>query len=181
MEARLKTHYREKVIPEMMKTFSMKNSLQVPRLMKISVNVGIGKENKDAKAVEAVQKEIAAITGQKPVITRGKKSISAFSLRKGDICGITVTLRDARMYEFLDRLIMVALPRVRDFSGLNPNSFDGKGAYTFGLREQVIFPEVDYNSIYKVRGMNITLCTNAQKVEHARTLLKLMGLPLQEV
>jgi large subunit ribosomal protein L5 len=181
MEARLKTHYWEKVVPEMMKQFSLKNALQVPRLVKISINVGVGKENKDAKAIEAVQKEITAIAGQKPIVTRGKKSISAFGLRKGDICGVTVTLRSARMYEFLDRLIMVAFPRVRDFSGLNPDSFDGRGAYTFGLKEQMIFPEVDYNTIYKVRGLSVTICTSAQKVEHARALLKLMGLPLREV
>jgi len=180
MEVRLKTHYREKVVPEMMKRFALKNAMQVPRVTKISVNVGVGKENKDAKAIESVQKEIAAITGQKPIVTRGKKSISAFGLRKGDICGVTVTLRNARMYEFLDRFIMVALPRVRDFSGLNPNSFDGRGSYTIGIKEQLIFPEVDYNTIDKVRGLSVTICTNARNVEHARALLTLMGLPLRE-
>ncbi|HOJ31063.1 MAG TPA: 50S ribosomal protein L5 [bacterium] len=180
MEARLKILYREKVVPSMMEKFGFKNSHQVPCIQKVVINVGVGKDNKDAKAIESVQKELALISGQKPVITRGKKSISSFNLRKGDICGVMVTLRGQRMYEFLDRMITAALPRVKDFNGLNPDSFDDRGSYTLGIREQVIFPEVDYNTIYKVRGMNITICTNAKKVEHARELLKLMGLPLRE-
>lgn len=180
MEARLKILYREKVVPSMMEKFGFKNSHQVPCIQKVVINVGVGKDNKDAKAIESVQKELALISGQKPVITRGKKSISSFNLRKGDICGVMVTLRGQRMYEFLDRMITAALPRVKDFNGLNPDSFDDRGSYTLGIREQVIFPEVDYNTIYKVRGMNITICTNAKKVEHARELLKLIGLPLRE-
>ncbi len=180
MGPRLKTLYKEKVVPAMMEKFKFKNVYQVPRIKKIVVNVGVGRDNKDAKAIESVQKELALITGQKPVITRGKKSISSFSLRKGDICGVMVTLRGDRMYEFLDRLITAALPRVKDFNGLNPDSFDGRSSYTLGIKEQIIFPEVDYNSIYKVWGMNITICTNAKKVEYAREMLKLIGLPLKE-
>jgi len=180
MEARLKKLYEEKVVPEMMEKFGFKNKLQVPRIKKIVINMGIGRDNKDAKAIESAQKELAMISGQKPVITRAKKSISAFSLRKGDICGVMVTLRGNRMYEFLDRMITAALPRVKDFNGLSPNSFDQFGSYTIGIKEQVIFPEVDYNTIYKVRGMNVTICTDAKKVEHARALLKLIGLPIRE-
>ncbi|MGB9642200.1 MAG: 50S ribosomal protein L5 [Candidatus Ratteibacteria bacterium] len=180
MEPRLKVLYREKVIPAMMEKFGFKNQHQVPRIQKIVINVGVGKDNKDAKAIESAQKELALISGQKPVITRGKKSISSFNLRKGDICGVMVTLRGQRMYEFLDRMITAALPRVKDFNGLNLNSFDGHGSYTLGIREQVIFPEVDYNTIYKVRGMNITICTNAKNIEQARELLKLIGLPIRE-
>ncbi|MCM8758703.1 MAG: 50S ribosomal protein L5 [Candidatus Omnitrophica bacterium] len=180
MEPRLKKLYKEKIVPAMIEKFGFKNPLQVPRLKKIVINVGVGRDNKDAKAIESVQKELALISGQKPVITRGKKSISAFNLRRGDICGVMVTLRGDRMYEFLDRMITAALPRVKDFSGLPPNSFDGKSSYTIGIKEQVIFPEVDYNTIYKVRGMNVTICTDAKKVEHARELLKLIGLPIRE-
>lgn len=180
MEARLKKFYKENVVSEMMKKFKFTNKMQVPRIQKIVINAGVGKDNKDAKAIESVQKEISLISGQKPVITRGKKSISAFSLRKGDICGVMVTLRGERMYEFLDRMITAALPRVKDFNGLSPDSFDQQASYTIGIKEQVIFPEVDYNTIYKVRGMNITICTNAKKVEHSRELLKLMGLPIRE-
>ncbi|MCM8805916.1 MAG: 50S ribosomal protein L5 [Candidatus Omnitrophica bacterium] len=180
MEARLKKLYEEKVVPEMMEKFGFKNKLQVPRIKKIVINMGIGRDNKDAKAIESAQKELAMISGQKPVITRAKKSISAFSLRKGDICGVMVTLRGNRMYEFLDRMITAALPRVKDFNGLSPNSFDQFGSYTIGIKEQVIFPEVDYNTIYKVRGMNVTISTDAKKVEHARALLKLIGLPIRE-
>jgi large subunit ribosomal protein L5 len=181
MEPRLKKHYREKACPAMMQKFGFKNPLQVPRLVKITVNVGVGRDNKDAKAIEAVQKEISLITGQKPILTRGKKSISAFNLRKGDICGVMTTLRGARMYEFLDRFITVAIPRIKDFNGLEPNSFDGRGSYTIGVKEQVIFPEVDYNAIYKPYGMNITITTNTSNVEWARHLLRLMGLPIREV
>ncbi|MCM8822157.1 MAG: 50S ribosomal protein L5 [Candidatus Omnitrophica bacterium] len=180
MEARLKKFYREKVIPAMMEKFGFTNKLQVPCIKKIVINVGVGRDNKDAKAIESVQKEIALISGQKPIITRGKKSISAFNLRRGDVCGVMVTLRGDRMYEFLDRMITAALPRVKDFNGLDPDSFDGQSSYTIGIKEQVIFPEVDYNTIYKVHGMNVTICTNAKKVEYARELLKLIGLPIRE-
>ena len=179
MEPRLKIKYREEVKPELMKTFNYSNPMQVPRLLKIVINSGVGRENKDAKAIESAQKEIGAITGQKAVITRGKKSIAGFNLRQGDITGIMVTLRRDRMYEFLDRLITVALPRVRDFNGL-PAKTDGQGGYTLGLREQVVFPEIDYNSIYKIRGMNITLVTNARTPAETLALLRGLGLPIRE-
>lgn len=180
MEARLKKYYKEFVISEMMKNFGFKNPMQVPKIIKITLNMGVGKDNKDSKLIETSQKEIGLISGQKPVVTRGKKSISGFNLRKGDICGVMVTLRGNIMYEFLDRLITVALPRVRDFSGLPANSFGGKNSYTIGIKEQVIFPEIDYNVINKVRGLNLTICTNSKNTEETRALLKLMGLPIQE-
>ncbi len=180
MEPRLKIHYREKVVPELMKTSGYKNPHQVPRLVKVVLNTGIGKDNKDAKVIEATQREMALISGQKPVITRSRKSIAGFNLRKGDICGVTVTLRGNRMYEFVDRMVTVALPRVRDFNGLPASSTDGKGGYTIGVREQVIFPEVDYNSIYKVKGMNVTISTTAKTGKETITFLKRMGLPIRE-
>ena len=180
MEPRLETHYKENVIPALMKKFGYKNKLQVPRLVKIVINMGIGKDNKDTKAVESAVKELALITGQKPVITRAKKSIAGFNLRKGDICGVFVTLRKDRMYEFLDRMITVALPRVRDFSGLSPKSVDGRGSYTIGIREHIIFPEVDYNTIYKVRGMNVTIVTTGKTPEETLALLREIGLPIRE-
>jgi large subunit ribosomal protein L5 len=180
MEPRLKTHYKEKVVPDLMKKSGYKNALQVPRLVKIVLNTGIGKDNKDAKVLEAAQKEMALITGQKPVITRSRKSIAGFNLRKGDICGVSVTLRGGMMYEFLDRMITVALPRVRDFNGLPAKSTDGKGGYTIGVKEQVIFPEVDYNSIYKVKGMNVTVVTTAKTKKETVVFLKQMGLPIRE-
>jgi len=180
MEPRLKTHYKENVIPALMKKFGYKNKLQVPKLVKIVINMGIGKDNKDAKAVEAAVKELALITGQRPVITRAKKSIAGFNLRKGDICGVFVTLRRDRMYEFLDRMITVALPRVRDFNGLSPKSVDGRGSYTIGIREHIIFPEVDYNTIYKVRGMNVTIVTTGKTPEETLALLREIGLPIRE-
>jgi len=164
----------------MMEKFKYKNPLQVPRLLKIVINMGIGKDNKDPKVVESAQKELAQITGQKPVITRAKKSIAGFNLRKGDICGVMVTLRGNRMYEFLERFITFALPRVRDFNGLPPNSFDGRGSYTIGIKEQIIFPEIDYNEIYKIKGMNITIVTSGKNPEETRCFLKEMGLPIRE-
>jgi large subunit ribosomal protein L5 len=179
MEPRLKKYYREKVIPELTKVLGYKNVNQVPRLVKIVINSGVGKDNKDAKMLEFVQKELAAITGQKPVITRSRKSIAGFNLRKGDICGVMVTLRGDRMYEFIDRMITVALPQVRDFNGLPASSTDGKGGYTIGVKEQVIFPEIDYNSIYKVKGMNINIITTANTREETITFLKQMGLPIR--
>lgn len=180
MEPRLKTYYKEKVIPELMKEMGYRNVHQVPRLIKIVLNAGVGKDNKDAKLIESVQKELAMITGQKPVITRSRKAIAGFSLRKGDICGIMVTLRGNRMYEFLDRLITVALPRVRDFNGLPPNSTDKKGGYTLGIKEQVIFPEIDYNTIYKVKGMNISIVTTAKTEKETVKFLRKLGVPIRE-
>ncbi len=180
MEPRLKKLYREKVIPELTKMRGYINVHQVPRLVKVVINTGIGKDNKDPKVLEFAQKELAAITGQKPVITRSKKSIAGFNLRKGDICGVMVTLRGNRMYEFIDRMITVALPRVRDFNGLPSNSVDGKGGYTIGVKEQVIFPEVDSNSIYKVKGMNINIITTARTGEETVMFLRQIGLPIRE-
>lgn len=179
MEPRLKTKYRQEVKPKLMSMFSYRNPMQVPRLLKVVINSGVGRDSKDAKAIESARKEIEAITGQKSVITRGKKSIAGFNLRQGDITGVMVTLRRDRMYEFLDRLITVALPRVRDFNGL-PAKTDGRGSYTLGIREQVIFPEIDYNSIYKVRGMNITFVTSASTPQETIALLRGLGLPIRE-
>lgn len=178
-EPRLKKKYKEEVVAEMMKKFSYKNKFQVPRLEKVVINMGIGKDNKDTKAIEAAEKELSLITGQKPVITRAKKSIAGFNLRKGDICGLMVTLRGDRMWEFLDRMITVAFPRVRDFNGLPSKSVDGKGSYTIGIKEHVIFPEIDYNTIYKIRGMNITIVTNAETPEETLELLREIGVPIR--
>lgn len=179
MESRLKQHYKESAVPAIMKKFGYKNPNQVPRLVKVVLNVGVGKDNKDSKILENAQKELALITGQKPVVTRAKKAISGFNLRQGDICGVFVTLRGERMYEFIDRLVTVALPRVRDFNGLPAGSTDGRGSYTMGIKEQGIFPEIDYNSIYKVKGMNITIVTNAADKSNTLALLKELGLPIR--
>ncbi|MCD6221034.1 50S ribosomal protein L5 [bacterium] len=179
MEPRLKKKYKEDVISKMMKKFNYKNHMQVPKLEKVVINMGIGKDNKDTKAIESAEKELSLITGQKPVITRAKKSIAGFNLRKGDICGLMVTLRGDRMWEFLDRMITVALPRVRDFNGLPPDSVDGRGSYTIGIKEHVIFPEVDYNTIYKIRGMNITIVTTAKSPEETVELLREIGIPIR--
>ena len=179
MEPRLKKKYKEEVISKMMKRFNYKNHMQVPKLKKVVINMGIGKDNKDTKAIESAEKELSLITGQKPVITRAKKSIAGFNLRKGDICGLMVTLRGDRMWEFLDRMITVALPRVRDFNGLPSNSVDGRGSYTIGIKEHVIFPEVDYNTIYKIRGMNVTIVTTAKSPEETVELLREIGIPIR--
>ncbi len=179
MEPRLKKKYKEVVVSAMMKKFNYKNHMQVPKLEKVVINMGIGKDNKDTKAIEAAEKELSLITGQKPVITRAKKSIAGFNLRKGDICGLMVTLRGDRMWEFLDRMITVALPRVRDFNGLPSNSVDGRGSYTIGIKEHVIFPEVDYNTIYKIRGMNVTIVTTAKSPEETVELLREIGIPIR--
>ena len=179
MEPRLKKKYKEVVISKMTEKFNYKNRMQVPKLKKVVINMGIGKDNKDTKAIESAEKEISLITGQKPVITRAKKSIAGFNLRKGDICGLMVTLRGDRMWEFLDRMITVALPRVRDFNGLPPDSVDGRGSYTVGIKEHVIFPEVDYNTIYKIRGMNITIVTTAKSPEETVELLREIGVPIR--
>jgi large subunit ribosomal protein L5 len=179
-EPRLKKKYKEEVIPELMKKFNYKSIMQVPKLVKIVLNMGIGRDNKDSKAVESAQRELTLIAGQKAVLTKAKKSIAGFNVRKGNIVGVMVTLRGNRMYEFLDRLITVALPRVRDFEGLPKNSTDGRGSYTIGIKEHVIFPEVDYNTIYKVQGMNITIVTSAKTPEETISFLKEIGLPIRE-
>ncbi len=175
--ARLKAKYQNDVVPAMMKEFGYKNSMQVPRLDKITVNVGVGEATQNAKAIDATVAEITAITGQKPVVTRAKKAIANFKLREGVPIGVMVTLRRERMYEFLDRLIHVALPRVRDFKGISNRAFDGRGNYSLGLREQIIFPEIHADRVEKTRGMTITIATTASTDQEGLALLRLMGMP----
>jgi large subunit ribosomal protein L5 len=172
--ARLKDFYINDVAPALMKKFAYKSVMQIPKLEKIVINVGCGDARENAKVLETVLKEIATITGQKPIVTKAKKSVANFKLREGMNIGVKVTLRQSKMYEFLDRLFNVALPRVRDFRGINPNSFDGKGNYSMGIKEQLIFPEIEYDKIDKVRGMDVT---TAKTDEEARELLTLMGAP----
>ena len=174
---RLKDKYTEEVAPALMKKFGDTSTMQVPRLEKIVVNCGCGDCRDNAKALEAVVKDITAITGQKAVVTKARKSVANFKVREGMNVGVKVTLRQDRMWEFLDRLLNVALPRVRDFRGINPNSFDGRGNYALGVKEQLIFPEIDYDKIDKIRGMDIIIVTTAKTDEEARELLKLMGAP----
>lgn len=164
-------------MPELMKEFGYSNVMQVPQLKKIVVNVGLGEAVSNAKALEAAVADISAITGQKPVVTRAKKSIAAFKLRAGMPIGAMVTLRGPRMYEFLDRLVSITLPRIRDFRGISPNSFDGRGNYTLGLQEQIAFPEIDYDRIDKARGLELSLVTTAKNDEEGRRLLALLGVP----
>jgi len=175
--ARLKTKYQSEVVAGMMKEFGYKNAMQVPRLEKITLNVGVGEATQNVKAIDAAVAEITVIAGQKPVVTRAKKAIANFKLREGVPIGCMVTLRRERMYEFLDRLIHVALPRVRDFKGISDRSFDGRGNYSLGLREQIIFPEIQVDKVEKSRGMTITIATTAKTDEEGRALLKLMGMP----
>jgi large subunit ribosomal protein L5 len=175
--ARLKQKYDEQVVPAMKSEFSYKNSMQVPKLEKITINVGVGEATQNVKALESTVAEITAITGQKPVITRAKKAIANFKLREGVPIGCMVTLRRNRMYEFLDRLIHVALPRVRDFKGVSDRSFDGRGNYSLGLREQIIFPEINADKVEKTRGMTVTITTTAKTDPEGRALLKLLGMP----
>jgi len=177
---RLKEHYIKKVIPEMMKRFNLKNPFQVPKLVKIVINVGLSEAKENIKVIDIATNEIAAITGQRPQIRRAKKSISNFKIRKGMPIGLRVTLRGYRMYEFLDRLISIAIPRIRDFQGLSPKGFDGKGNYNLGLTEQYIFPEVDIDKSDKARGMNISIVTDAKEDIKAKELLSLMGMPFKE-
>ncbi len=176
----LKTKYNEEVAPALMKKFSYKSVMQIPRLDKIVVNVGCGDARENAKALDSVVKEISAITGQKAVITKARKSVANFKLREGMPVGVKVTLRHDRMWEFLDRLFNIALPRVRDFRGINPNSFDGRGNYAMGIKEQIIFPEIEYDKIEKIRGMDIIICTTAATDEEGRELLRQLGAPFYE-
>lgn len=176
---RLKEHYETHVRKELSDVFGFENPLEVPRLDKIVVNAGLGEAKDNPKLVEAAQRELAMITGQKPVVTQAKKSISNFDLREGAPVGIKVTLRGARMYEFLDRFISTAVPRIRDFRGFNSRSFDGRGNYTVGLEEQMIFPEVDVDEVVKVYGMNITLVTTTDKDDEALVLLRELGMPFR--
>jgi large subunit ribosomal protein L5 len=177
--ARLKDHYRKEVIPAMMKQFGYSNTMQVPRLEKIIVNMGLGEAIQNVKILDSAASEIGALTGQRAVITKARKSIATFKLRKGMSIGCMVTLRKERMFEFFDRLVNVALPRIRDFRGISPNSFDGRGNFAMGIKEQFIFPEIDYDKIDKVKGMNVVIVTTARTDEEARHLLRLMGMPFR--
>ena len=179
MAARLREKYKTEILPALQRELQLSNRMAAPRLEKIVINMGMGEASQNAKLLESAQQELAAITGQKPIITRAKKSIAAFKLREGMPIGVCVTLRGERMYEFLDRLVNVALPRVRDFRGVSPRSFDGRGGYTLGLREQLLFPEVDYAKVDKVKGMNVTLVTTASNAEAARALLRHLGMPFR--
>ena len=174
---RLKTKYTEEVAPALMKKFEYKSSMQIPKMDKITVNVGAGEARDNAKVLDAVVADLMKITGQKPVVTKAKKSVANFKLREGMNIGAKVTLRGDRMWEFMDRLFSIALPRVRDFRGINPNGFDGRGNYAMGVKEQLIFPEIEYDKIDKIRGMDIVFTTTATTDEEARELLTLMGAP----
>lgn len=176
---RLLERYRKEIAPTLFKEFNYSNTMQVPQVNKIVVNIGIGEALANAKALDAAVKDLTTITGQKPLIRKAKKSIATFKLREGNAIGVKVTLRGERMYYFLDRLVSAALPRVRDFRGVPRDAFDGRGNYTLGLREQLIFPEIDYDAIDKLRGMEITIVTTAKNDEEARRLLQLMGMPFR--
>ena len=173
----LKVKYNAEIAPALMQKFGYKSVMQIPRIEKVVVNVGCGEARDNAKVLESVVNDLGTITGQKPIITKAKKSVANFKLREGMPIGAKVTLRQDKMWEFLDRLFNVALPRVRDFRGINPNAFDGRGNYALGLKEQLIFPEIEYDKIDKIRGMDIVICTTAQTDEEARELLSLIGAP----
>ena len=175
----LKVRYKETIIPKLKEQFEYTNIHQVPKVVKITVNRGLGEASQNAKALESSINELATITGQKPIVTRAKKAIAGFKIRQGMPVGVMVTLRAERMYAFLDRLINLALPRIRDFRGISPNSFDGRGNYSLGIREQLIFPEIDYDSIDQIRGMDISIITTANTDEEGRALLKEMGMPFR--
>jgi large subunit ribosomal protein L5 len=179
MADKLKNLYLEKIVPKLMEEFKYTNIHQVPKLVKVTVNRGLGEASQNAKALDSSIKEIATITGQKPVVTRATKAIAGFKLRKGMPVGVMVTLRSERMYAFLDRLIDLALPRIRDFRGVSPKSFDGRGNYSLGIKEQLIFPEIDYDTIDQIRGMDISIITTANTDNEGRALLKEMGMPFR--
>ncbi|HEV2861611.1 MAG TPA: 50S ribosomal protein L5 [Pyrinomonadaceae bacterium] len=179
MAARLKERYQSEIAPALAKEFGIENPMAIPRVEKVVINMGLGEAIANAKIVDTAADELRSITGQKPVTTRAKKSIAAFKLRQGMPIGTMVTLRGERMYEFLDRLIAVALPRVRDFRGVSPKAFDGRGNYTLGVRDQLIFPEIDFNKVDKTRGMNISIVTTARDDEQARALLRALGMPFR--
>ncbi|BCL82469.1 50S ribosomal protein L5 [Ktedonobacteria bacterium brp13] len=176
----LKEKYRQDVVPGLQKEFSYGNAMQVPTINKVVVNIGMGEVIQNAKAMDAAVADLAAITGQRPVVTRAKRSVAAFKLREGMQIGCMVTLRGARMYYFLDKLLNVALPRIRDFQGVSPDAFDGRGNYTLGLREQLVFPEIDYDKVDKLRGMEITIVTTATTDQEGRRLLALLGMPFKK-
>lgn len=174
---RLMERYRSEVVPAMQREYGYGNVMQVPRVAKIVVNIGLGEALQNAKALDAATKDLTTVTGQKPIVTRAKKSIATFRLRAGNPIGLKVTMRGKRMYDFLDRLFNIAMPRVRDFRGISPDAFDGRGSYTLGLREQLVWPEIDYDAVDKVRGMEITIVTTAGTDDEARSMLQLMGMP----
>ena len=180
MSARLRKHYAEHVIPALTKEFGYTNVMAVPKLEKVSINIGLGEATQNPKLMDGAVTELSSIAGQRPVVTKAKKSIAAFKLREGMPIGAMVTLRGDRMYEFLDRLMNVALPRVRDFRGVSPKSFDGRGNYTLGVRDQLIFPEIDYNKVEKTKGMNISITTTAKSDAEGMALLKLLGMPFRQ-
>ena len=180
MSARLKEKYTKDVVPALKKEFGYKNVMAVPKVHKVVVNMGLGEATSNAKIVDTGADELARITGQKPVVRRAKKSIAAFKVRKGMPIGTMVTLRGERMWEFLDRLMTIALPRVRDFKGVSPRGFDGRGNYTLGLRDQLLFPEIDYMKVDKARGMNVSVVTTAKTDEEARKLLQFIGMPFRQ-
>jgi large subunit ribosomal protein L5 len=178
--ARLKDYYFKEVVPALIKEFKYKNPMQVPRMEKIVVNMGLGEAIQNVKIIDSAVQELAAITGQKPIVNKAKKSIATFKLRQGMPIGCSVTLRKQIMYEFFDRLVNVALPKVRDFRGISPNAFDGRGNFSIGLQEQIIFPEIDYDKVEKIKGMNVTIVTTAKTNEEARFMLKMMGMPFRQ-
>ena len=178
-EPRLRTRYQKEVVPALMKRFGYKNPMQVPRVQKIIVNMGLGEAVGNPKLVDGAVSDLTAITGQKPIVTRAKKSIATFKLREGMPIGAKVTLRRERMWEFLDRLVSLSLPRVRDFRGISPRAFDGAGNYTLGLKEQIVFPEIDFDKVDKIKGMNITVVTTAETNEEAKELLGQLGMPFR--
>ena len=177
--ARLKELYEKEMIPQLIKEFSYKNIMEVPKIEKIVINMGLGEAIQNVKILDSAAAEMTSIAGQKPVITKARKSIASFKLREGMPIGCMVTLRKSKMYEFLDRLVNVALPRVRDFKGVSPKGFDGRGNYSLGIKEQLIFPEIDYDKVDKIKGMNITVVTTAKSDDEARMLLKLLGMPFR--
>ncbi|HEY81533.1 MAG TPA: 50S ribosomal protein L5 [Caldilineae bacterium] len=180
MVPRLKERYQNEVVPAMMERFGYKNVMQVPRLVRVSVNIGLGEALQNPKAIEYATNDLMVIAGQKPVVRRARKSIATFKLREGNPIGVSVSLRGRRMWDFLDRLMNIALPRQRDFQGVSPDSFDGHGNYSLGLQEQLVFPEIDYDSIDKIRGMGVTIVTTAKTDEEGRELLRLLGMPFKK-
>ncbi|MBU6263549.1 MAG: 50S ribosomal protein L5 [Actinomycetales bacterium] len=180
VDVRLKARYKSEIAPALQKQFNYANVMQIPTLTKVVVNMGVGEAARDSKLIEGAIRDLTTITGQKPLVTRAKKSIAQFKLREGQPIGAHVTLRNDRMWEFMDRLLSISLPRIRDFRGLSPKQFDGKGNYTFGLTEQVVFPEIEQDKVDRPRGMDITIVTTATNDEEGRTLLKLLGFPFKE-
>ncbi|NNM61411.1 MAG: 50S ribosomal protein L5 [Steroidobacteraceae bacterium] len=178
--ARLQQTYREKIVPELKQSLGLKNTMQVPRILKITVNMGVGEAVADKKVMDAAVADMTKITGQKPAVTKAKKSVATFKVRDGQAIGCKVTLRGARMYEFLDRLVSIAIPRIRDFRGISTRSFDGRGNYSLGVREQIIFPEIQYDQIDQIRGMDITISTSAGDDKHGRALLEAFNFPFRK-